>query len=432
MHVFLVSCAKSKRGEASAAKDLYASASFANRRSIAENEGDRWFILSGLYGLVDPDRFVEPYEKDLNGAGRLEREAWSKRVVEQVVENLGSDLGDVRIEVLAGAAYCSHGLIDGLVALGGRVDWPVRGMRQGVQGAYYVARASRPVSDSPASQLGKPSHGPYAPVSEALLEAGTPSISLTFRELENLIGRSLPPSARLYRAWWSGTASKNWKAENLALLAVDRKNELVTFGRSPLSAGTSDLLDENPREVGDELTAEAVRVLSDPNEAESASSFPSKGQQVLLPGLYSWWADPAARHAIGAVLQAEIPDLIYAGQAGAGTGADLKQRILSTHIGGRIARSTFRFTLASVLRDELNLELLAPNEITEESERALTRWIKQHLSVAVFPYADRSTLRRIEEGVLKRLDAPLNLSKMHKGDVRRRLSALRSEIRRGP
>ena len=181
----------------------------------------------------------------------------------------------------------------------------------------------------------------------------------------------------------------------------------------------------------DELVAEAVRVLSDQLEAEAAATFPSKGQKVLLPGLYSWWADQAARDAIGAVLENQLPSLIYAGQAGAGTDADLKQRILSTHIGGRITRSTFRLTLASVLRHELGLELIASEKLSDKSEQTLTLWIKQHLSVAVFPYPDRSTLRKFEETVIQQLDAPLNLSKMHKGEVRRRLSDLRSEIRRG-
>jgi hypothetical protein len=432
MHVFLVSCAKSKRAEASAAKDLYTSAAFANRRRIAENEGDRWFILSGLYGLVDPDRVVEPYEMDLNGAGRIEREAWSKRVTAQVAEHLGSDLSDAKFEVLAGAAYCSHGLIDGLVALGAQVDWPVRGMRQGEQGAYFVSRASGLAGEAPKGRQRSPSSHTYRLVSDALLQVGTDSISMTFQELENLTGRSLPPSARVHRAWWSGTESKKWKAEDLSLWAVDQQNERVTFGRGTPSSITTRFVEEKRREIDDELVSEAVRVLSDSNEAECASSFPSKGQRVHLPGLYSWWADQAAREAIGAVLQTELPALIYAGQAGAGTAADLKQRILSTHIGGQITRSTFRLTLASVLRDELNLELLAPEKLSDESEQALTRWIKQHLLVAVFPYADRSTLRTFEADVIKRLDAPLNLSKMHKGNVRRRLSALRSEIRRDP
>jgi hypothetical protein len=430
MHVFLVSCAKSKRVEPSAAKDLYTSTAFANRRRIAENEGDRWFILSGLYGLVDPDRVVESYEMDLNGAGRIEREAWSRRVVAQVAEHLGSDLSSVKIEVLAGAAYCSHGLIDGLVALGAKVDWPVRGMRQGEQGAYYVSRASGFPGVANGRRPGKPSPRTYRRVSDALLQAGTDSISMTFQELENLIGRSLPPSARVHRAWW-GNESKKWKAEDLSLWVVDQQNERVTFGRGSPSSSSTPFAEDNLRGIDDELVSEAVRVLSASNHAESASSFPSRGQRALLPGLYSWWADQAAREAIGAVLKAEMPALIYAGQAGAGTGADLKQRILSTHIGGQITRSTFRLTLASVLRHELDLHLLAPEKLSDQSEQALTRWIKQHLSVAVFPYADRSTLRSFEEDVIRRLDAPLNLSKMQKGDVRRRLSALRSEIRLG-
>ena len=235
MDIFLVSCAKKKSTVASAAKDLYTSAAFANRRRIAENEGDRWFILSGLHGLIGPDIHLEPYEMDLNSAGRMEREAWSRRVIDQITGHLGSDLSGTKFVVLAGAAYCTHGLIEGLAALGAQVDWPVQGLRQGEQNAYYSSRSSGAVGQTPESVHRKETRTTYRPVADALSEAQAKTISMTFQELEHLLGRSLPRSARVHRAWWSGTESKKWKAEGLSLSALDQQKEKVTFGRTPAS-----------------------------------------------------------------------------------------------------------------------------------------------------------------------------------------------------
>lgn len=201
---------------------------------------------------------------------------------------------------------------------------------------------------------------------------------------------------------------------------------------STRAVGSSAKLDELVVPVLDEdLVKRTVEFLSDPKNAESAATFPSPDQRVDLPGLYSWWADGHARETIGRSLQTTMPPLIYSGQAGAGTGAHLKQRILKTHIGGRIARSTFRMTLASVLREVIELELVGPETLTQGSEKQLTDWIKAHLSVAVFPYEDRSTLRVFEENVIRRIDAPLNLAKMVRGDIRKRLTELRRAIRSG-
>lgn len=99
MRIILVSCGKKKAASPVAAKDLYTSPSFANRRLIAQTEGDRWFILSGLHGLVDPEAIIEPYEKDLNEARKPERRAWAELVISQLVEALRRDLRDHTVEI---------------------------------------------------------------------------------------------------------------------------------------------------------------------------------------------------------------------------------------------------------------------------------------------------------------------------------------------
>lgn len=66
MKVAFVSCVKTKADSARPAEQLCISPWFVMARRFAERNSDRWFILSAAYGLLDPDRVIEPYEKTLN------------------------------------------------------------------------------------------------------------------------------------------------------------------------------------------------------------------------------------------------------------------------------------------------------------------------------------------------------------------------------
>jgi hypothetical protein len=61
----------------------------------------------------------------------------------------------------------------------------------------------------------------------------------------------------------------------------------------------------------------------------------------------------------------------------------------------------------------------------EIDEPALTSWMHEHLRVVAVPVADADTLDDLETTVLTELDPPLNLMKMSKTPIRRRLSELR-------
>jgi hypothetical protein len=64
--------------------------------------------------------------------------------------------------------------------------------------------------------------------------------------------------------------------------------------------------------------------------------------------------------------------------------------------------------------------------------RRLSAWMREHLSVAVYPYPNRDALADLEDRVLEVLDPPLNLEGMPPSTLRARLSALRSRLGRGP
>lgn len=120
--------------------------------------------------------------------------------------------------------------------------------------------------------------------------------------------------------------------------------------------------------------------------------------------------------------------LIYAGLAGAtiSGGRRLKNtlwgRIQSMHLGGRHEFSTFRLSLASVLA--------ASTGAAEIDEVALTAWMHAHLRLIPVPVTDADTLGAVETDVLAELNPPLNLDKVSRDLLRRRLSGLRQQSSR--
>lgn len=137
MRIGLVSCTKSKLGEAAPARRLYEpSTLFRGARCHVERSCERWLILSAKHGLLDPDSVIAPYDETLTTAGAGARRAWSRRVLEQLRAELG-DLGAHTFEIHAGAAYVSFGLKEGLVAAGARVEEPLAGLGIGRRLAFY-------------------------------------------------------------------------------------------------------------------------------------------------------------------------------------------------------------------------------------------------------------------------------------------------------
>jgi hypothetical protein len=84
--VALVSCVKSKRDTAAAARDLYTSQLFIGRKRYAEQHADAWYILSAKYGVLHPEQVTHPYELTLKTMPKEDRLAWAERVQQQLIE----------------------------------------------------------------------------------------------------------------------------------------------------------------------------------------------------------------------------------------------------------------------------------------------------------------------------------------------------------
>jgi hypothetical protein len=197
---------------------------------------------------------------------------------------------------------------------------------------------------------------------------------------------------------------------------------------------------EGPRRTATdgELTA-ALRALDREPHVVAVSNWPGDLERLDLPGLYSWWVDTAGAADLTDGLGVRVdPARIYTGLTGATkwpsgtTGkSTLRARVGGNHIRGRVRGSTFRLTLAAVLLDVLDLEIAGPKTLTASSEAALTAWIRDHLTVAVFPFPLAAALANLEHRVLAELDPPLNLDGVPLTPLRTRLAQLRGRITSG-
>jgi len=99
----------------------------------------------------------------------------------------------------------------------------------------------------------------YEPLTKFLADRRLGEIMLTFRQLEGILGRSLPPSARKHQAWWANTTSHShaeaWLRLDWKTSKVDLTGERVTFARTgPFAA------DAEPRSDESSLKAASVAV----------------------------------------------------------------------------------------------------------------------------------------------------------------------------
>jgi len=79
--VVLISCSKSKLTKKAPARDLYTGTLFKRAVSWAERKGYRWYVVSALHGLVQPNRELDPYDFTLKQLRTRERESWAHMVV---------------------------------------------------------------------------------------------------------------------------------------------------------------------------------------------------------------------------------------------------------------------------------------------------------------------------------------------------------------
>jgi hypothetical protein len=238
MRIGLVGCVATKANEPRPARDLYISPLFRGRRTYVERTCERWFILSAKHGLVSPERVLEPYDETLRGISAQARRRWSQGVLAKLQRSVGH-LGGHTFEIHAGVDYRNFGLVAGLHAKGAKVDIPTEGLRQGEQLAFYNAgaRVSGGSKNERVHQFGvaRARPGGNAELLPGFLGTAQPPLTLSFAEIERIIGRALPPSARRHRAWWANSPShpvaRQWLAAGWRADAVNIGEEWIRLTR---------------------------------------------------------------------------------------------------------------------------------------------------------------------------------------------------------
>ncbi len=133
--IVLVSCVKTKRPEAAAARDLYISPLFRKEREYAERRGVPWYILSAEHGLVDPEQWLAPYERYLPDESLEYRREWGVRVASDL-ERVEGPLERTVIQIHANAIYVSAVRLN-LHSRGAIITDPLRGLGLGKRLQWY-------------------------------------------------------------------------------------------------------------------------------------------------------------------------------------------------------------------------------------------------------------------------------------------------------
>ncbi|WP_432444478.1 DUF6884 domain-containing protein [Rhizobium leguminosarum] len=97
-------CSRLKRPARTVARDLYSSSRYLRDRAVAKATCDDWLVLSGKYGLVDPDCVIEPYDFDLNAASSLAKFFLCVRLWAQLLQRVGLT-SPLLVELYAKGAY---------------------------------------------------------------------------------------------------------------------------------------------------------------------------------------------------------------------------------------------------------------------------------------------------------------------------------------
>lgn len=84
----------------------------------------------------------------------------------------------------------------------------------------------------------------YVPIQHFLEKTGREHIPMSFEQIEEILGFSLPPSALKHRAWWSNNTSnsvmtESWMKAGYKTTDVDMESRRLVFRRDPTPAAST-------------------------------------------------------------------------------------------------------------------------------------------------------------------------------------------------
>ena len=127
----------------------------------------------------------------------------------------------------------------------------------------------------------------YEPLRDHLLFSGKTSLSMRFAEIERVLGRPLPASARKRKAWWSNNAQGHvqadaWLRSSYKTAELDLAGERVTFILDlPSGSGLSDAKQSLYNAAGMEPPKEVV---PPPGKRIHPAFGSLQGTSIVTPG----------------------------------------------------------------------------------------------------------------------------------------------------
>lgn len=88
MKIAIIACVKDKMKFPARAEDIYVGGDFRfwKEDAISIEKVDKYYILSGKYGLLSPNDMIEPYDLNLNEQSGEYIQKWSVRVQQKLKE----------------------------------------------------------------------------------------------------------------------------------------------------------------------------------------------------------------------------------------------------------------------------------------------------------------------------------------------------------
>ncbi|MBD2613906.1 hypothetical protein H6G94_21960 [Nostoc punctiforme FACHB-252] len=84
--IYLVAGCGKQLPYSAAAKDLYCSQHFQACRRYVEEKESRWYILSPLHQVLNPETIIKPYDKSPYSLSHQERILWAEQVAENLIQ----------------------------------------------------------------------------------------------------------------------------------------------------------------------------------------------------------------------------------------------------------------------------------------------------------------------------------------------------------
>jgi hypothetical protein len=170
-----------------------------------------------------------------------------------------------------------------------------------------------------------------------------------------------------------------------------------------------------------------------PVDLASACRSADDGGLPLQPGFYAWWTRSGSLPNVPPSPHPSVPhlDLLYVGIAPVSSRSrqSLRSRILGNHIRGNTGSSTFRFSLASLLVEDLVLHPLKRGKktvLSSDENHSLSDWQRSNLRITWCVAGDPWAL---ESEVVATMRPPLNLAGNSSHPFHRAMSEARVRFR---